>query len=170
MTGAALGAGAAGSGIRSSVAIETAAHPRQLIPRGKLEVFDCAVALRAADVARDVQRVIEAQVRFRERERGHAITGRAAVTEVTIGALRQWLCRISADLRQIPMVAAVTSVAAAGLWQQRVGASAANFGIFVTGRAGQLQVFDVAPMVEADREILVRKDRGARAVVSGRCS
>jgi len=64
VAGAALGARAAGSRVWSLVAIQATAHSRQLVARGKLEIFECAVALRAADVARDVKRVIETQVRF----------------------------------------------------------------------------------------------------------
>lgn len=147
------------------MAIEAATHARQLVARRELELFDRAVTLRAADVARQVQRMVEPQVGLGKREPGHAVTGGAAVAEVTIRALCHRVARVGADLHRIAMIAAVALVATGPFGQQRIGAVVAGFGFFVAAQAGKPEILDVALMIEADGQLLRRKNRRARAVV-----
>ena len=69
------------------VAVEAAAHPRQLVARRELELLDGAVALRAADVPVDVGLVVEEQVRARQRQRGARVAVAVLVAEVAERAL-----------------------------------------------------------------------------------
>ena len=65
-------AGALGLALRSRVghlvAVEAAAHARELVARRELELVDRAVALGAADVPVGVRLVVEEQVRARQAE------------------------------------------------------------------------------------------------------
>src|SRR6478609_3282653 len=63
MTGTTFRTRATSGDRRCLVTIQAAAHPRQLIAGGQLEILNRAVALRAPDVTADVQGVIEPQVR-----------------------------------------------------------------------------------------------------------
>jgi len=131
--------------------IETTAHAWQLVACRKLHVLDRAVTLRAADVARGMERVIEAQIRLGDREPRDAIASRAAVTQVTECALPPGRARIGQHTLQIPMIAAVATVATGRLWQQRVGCDVTRACIFVARHAGHVEIFDVTLVIEADR-------------------
>ena len=61
------------------VAAEAAAHARQLVARGELELLDGAVALRAADVPVDVRLVVEEHVRARHLQLRHRVAVRRLV-------------------------------------------------------------------------------------------
>src|SRR6185369_6922391 len=70
-------------------------------------------------------------------------------------------------LNRVSMISAVTGVTARALGKQRIRAIVAGFGLFVAARAAELQILHVPLVVEADGELLWRKDRRARAVVVG---
>src|SRR5450432_3984576 len=111
----ALGAGVASRGRGRLMAIEATAHARQLIACREFQILDRAVALSATDVARHVQRVIEAQVRFRQRERRHTIARVASVAQVAKATLADWLLGLCAHAAEIAVIAAVAAVTARAL-------------------------------------------------------
>jgi len=65
------------------------------------------------------------------------------------------------------MITAVASVAARAFGQQRIRAIVAGFSLLVAARAGELEVLHVALVVEADGELLRRKNRGLGPVSVG---
>jgi len=64
MTRRALAARGAARGRGHLMTIEAASHARQLVARRELELVDVAVTLRTLDVALEMDRVVELEIRF----------------------------------------------------------------------------------------------------------
>ena len=144
---------------------EAASHAWQLISRGQLELVDVAVTLRALDIALEVNSMIELEVRFRDRHALDTILVLASMSDVAERTLSDELARVGAHGAQVAMVAGVAAVAACGRRKQPISAISAGFGLVMAGRAAHAELPDVAIVIEANRQLLRRKDHRARPAV-----
>lgn len=117
---AAVGARSARSGLRILVAVEATAHAGQLVAACLLEIFQRAMALRAADIARGVQRMIKAQIGLGQGGARDLVAGRAAVAPMADSARAERRGGVGANPLQLAMVGAVTAVAVGASGQQRL--------------------------------------------------
>src|SRR4051812_22519694 len=108
------------------------------------------MALRATDVARDVDRVVEAQIGLRHGHGSDAVTVRRAVPKMAKRALAQRLSRVGFDARQIAVIAAVAGVAASPFGQHGLCRVMAGARLLVASGAGEPELLDVPRMVEAN--------------------
>ena len=131
------------------MALEAAAHPRQLVDGGEFERGDRTVAAVAGDALGRVERVIEAQVGRWDRDTRDALPVPFAIAEVAVAALSAELGPGGDD--GASMIRAVAAVAAGARGEQRVGAPLARARALVTGRAGRAEA-DMEAVVEADAE------------------
>ena len=145
---------------------EAALHARELIARRELQLLDVAVALLTGDVPRRVLLVVEHHVRPRDLELRDRVAVAVFVAEVAEVALAAGLVT-GLNLREIGVVGAVAGVADGRLRRELVVDGFARRRAGVARRAFHALIFDVELVVEADRQLLRREDRLARAGIVG---
>jgi hypothetical protein len=96
------------------MAPHAAAHPRERVARREFELPHGAMARLTLHSARDMDGMIELQVRFRIHQANDPIAIGGAVTEVAKPALREELARIGAHRRKVLVIAPVAAVATRG--------------------------------------------------------
>ncbi len=140
MARGALSSGVSPSRARHAVALQAAAHARQLLAGCLGHSSDRAVTLSAADIALLVHRVVEAEVRGRQVDAGDEVARVRLVPEVASGAPGQRLLRVRVDLSEFSVIGAVTAIAACACRQQVVAALTTARRVIVAVDASQSQV------------------------------
>lgn len=150
-------------GVAHLMAIEAAAHARELIARCHFKLPHFTVALFARDVSIGVLLVVERHVGAGDHQARNHVAVALFVPEVAEAALARFVVPLR-DFGKIGVIGAVARVARFAVGNERVVYRFARQRALVT-RLALRSLRDMKLVVEAERHLLRREHRGARPCI-----